>query len=62
MVSDGIADQNDDEWLQNLLAGWDGQDADALTQLILRESRSRRGLQDDCAVLSLYLGPGKSSI
>ena len=62
MVSDGIADQNDDEWLQNLLAGWDGQEADALTQLILRESRSRRGLQDDCAVLSLYLGPGKSSI
>lgn len=56
MVSDGIADETDDEWLQNLLAGWSGTDPEALTQLILRESRSRKGLQDDCAVLCLYLG------
>ena len=57
MVSDGIADQTDDEWLQNLLAGWSGKDAAALTNLILSESRSRRGLSDDCAVLVLYLAP-----
>ena len=66
MVSDGIADETDDEWLQNLLSGWSGKDADALTQLILSESRSRKGLHDDCAVLVVYLPPpdaiGKAQI
>ncbi len=57
MVSDGIADETDDEWLQNLLAGWNGNDASALTTLILSESRSRKGCSDDCAVLVLYLPP-----
>lgn len=57
MVSDGIADESDDEWLQNLLAGWTGKDAAALTNLILSESRSRRGLSDDCAVLVVHLAP-----
>ena len=57
MVSDGIADETDDEWLQNLLSGWSGKDADALTQLILTESRSRKGLSDDSAVLVVYLSP-----
>lgn len=57
MVSDGIADETDDEWLQNLLAGWNGSDASALTTLILNESRSRKGCVDDCAVLVLFLPP-----
>lgn len=57
MVSDGIADETDDEWLQNLLAGWSGKDATALTNLIMAESRSRKGLSDDCAVLVVYLAP-----
>lgn len=59
MVSDGIADANDDEWLQNLLAGWSGGPANELTSRILDESRSRRGLADDCAVLVVHLpAPG----
>ncbi|MBE6919721.1 MAG: stage II sporulation protein E [Ruminococcaceae bacterium] len=57
MVSDGIADETDDEWLQNLLSGWNGTDATALANLILSERRSRRGLQDDCAILTLHLSP-----
>ncbi len=57
MVSDGVADETEDEWLQNLLAGWTGTDATALTNVILSECRSRRGLQDDCAVLVLHLSP-----
>ena len=57
MISDGIADENSDEWLQNLLAGWNGTDVHALTALILSESRSRRGLEDDCAVLAVHLPP-----
>ena len=55
MVSDGIADANEDEWLQNLLAGWNGQDCDALVSLLLSESRSRKGLSDDSAILVLHL-------
>ena len=55
MVSDGVADETDDEWLQNLMAGWSGQSAEALVSLILSESRTRRGLRDDCAVLVLHL-------
>lgn len=55
MVSDGVADETDDEWLQNLMAGWSGRSADALASLILSESRTRRGLRDDCAVLVLHL-------
>lgn len=55
LVSDGIADQNCDEWLMNLLAGWNGDDAEDLTALILSESRSRKGLGDDCAVAVLHL-------
>ncbi len=60
MVSDGIADENNDEWLLNLLAGWNGGDATELTRLILSESRSRKGLDDDCAVLVVQLpSPGR---
>ena len=61
LISDGIADENSDEWLQNLLAGWNGTDVHALTALILSESRSRRGLEDDCAVLAVHLPlPGEN--
>lgn len=61
MISDGIADENSDEWLQNLLVGWNGTDVHALTALILSESRSRRGLEDDCAVLAVHLPlPGEN--
>ena len=57
MVSDGIADQTDDEWLQNLLAGWSGSSVDALSAEILAQRRSRRGPDDDCALLILHLPP-----
>lgn len=61
MISDGIADETNDEWLQNLLAGWQGRDVNALVSLILSESRSRKGLSDDCAVLVLQLPmPGEN--
>lgn len=55
LISDGIADQSCDEWLLNLLAGWNGRSADELTALILAESRCRKGLADDCAVAVLHL-------
>lgn len=55
MVSDGVADTENDEWLQNLLTGWSGTDPQTLASLILSEAKSRRSLEDDCAALVLYL-------
>lgn len=57
MVSDGVADHHNDEWLQNLLAGWSGDDAEQLCSLILSERSLRREMEDDCAVLVLHLAP-----
>ena len=55
MISDGVADSARDEWLQNLLAGWEGEDPQVLAGLILSESIHREGLQDDCGIQVLYL-------
>ena len=55
MISDGVADPGRDEWLQDLLAGWEGEDPQELAGLILRESIRREALQDDCGIQVLYL-------
>ena len=55
MVSDGVADPGRDEWLQDVLAGWEGEDPQALANLLLRQSVQRQGLQDDCGIQVLYL-------
>lgn len=57
MVSDGVADSSDDKWLQDLLAGWQGDDPNVLVSLVLRECRQRRHGDDDCSALCLYLPP-----
>mgnify|MGYP002509593974 CR=1 FL=1 len=54
MISDGVADPCRDEWLQDLLAGWEGEDPQALAGMILSESIRRERLQDDCGVQVLY--------
>ena len=58
MISDGVAESGDDIWLQDLLAGWHGEDPHVLVSLVLRECRARRGGDDDCSALCLYLLPG----
>jgi len=55
MVSDGVADSGDDLWLQDLLAGWHGEDPHVLVSLVLRECAQRRNGDDDCSALCLYL-------
>lgn len=55
MVSDGIADSSDDKWLLDLLAGWQGDDPNALVSLVMDECRKRRGGDDDCSAVCLYL-------
>ena len=54
LISDGVADPGRDEWLMDLLAGWEGEDPQALAGLILAESIRREGLQDDCGIQVLY--------
>lgn len=54
MISDGVADPGRDEWLQDLLAGWEGDDPQTLAGLILSESIRRERLQDDCGIQVLY--------
>ena len=54
MVSDGVADAGSDEWLQDFLAGWSGEDPQALAGAILAECRKRGVLRDDCAVQAVY--------
>ena len=55
MLSDGVADSLDDEWLQNLLAGWEGYDPQQLVAAILADSMEKRGGTDDAGVLALYI-------
>jgi len=55
MVTDGVADGTDDEWLQDLLAGWEGENPQLLVSAILADSREHRGGGDDALALALYL-------
>jgi len=55
MLSDGVTDTERDEWLQNLLAGWQGTDPQALAGLILSTLRQSGPLSDDCSIQILYL-------
>ena len=55
MISDGVADASDDQWLQDLLAGWQGEDPNMLVSLVLQEAARRRCGDDDCSAICLYL-------
>jgi len=55
LVSDGVADSGGDQWLQDLLAGWQGEDPNVLTSLVLSECWQRRHGDDDRSVICLYL-------
>ena len=64
MLSDGVADVNDDGWLIALLEKFQGDDPQALASDILAAGRERRGGDDDCAVLALYrdMGSGTTEV
>ena len=55
MLTDGVADSTDDEWLQNLLAGWEGSDPQQLSAAILADSAEKRGETDDALCMALYI-------
>lgn len=60
LISDGVADMLSDEWLQNLLAGWQGKDPQELAQYILREAVERTRGEDDCSVIAARLDKTRS--
>lgn len=62
MVSDGVADSGEDQWLQDLLAGWQGDNPHVLVSLVLRECALRRKGEDDCSALCLYLPGGNRGL
>ena len=55
MVTDGVADCTDDQWLQKLLADWEGENPQLLVSAILADSYDHKGTSDDAGVLVLHL-------
>ena len=62
LISDGVADANRDDWLQNLLAGWEGEDPQTLANEVLQESIRREKLQDDCGIQIFYRPRGDDTV
>ena len=66
LLSDGVTAGDGDEWVQDLLAGWEGSRPEELARRILTLSADHGGLADDCAVLALYRprgeDPGKTQV
>lgn len=54
LLSDGVTAGDGDEWLLDLLAGWDTGTPEELARRILTLSADHGGLSDDCAALVLY--------
>ncbi len=62
LVSDGLIDATADDWLQNFLAGWQGQEPQRLVSVLMAESRQRVGPQDDGSCLCLYFPAGGKEV
>ena len=51
LVSDGLVDASEDDWLQDLLAGWQGGEPQRLVSVLMAECRRQVGERDDCSCL-----------
>ena len=58
MISDGVADPSQDEWLQSLLAEWEGDEPQELAKAIMTESLRRQASRDDRGIQILYWPAG----
>ena len=54
LLSDGVTAGDGDEWLLDLLAGWDAGTPEELARHILTLSADHGGMADDCAALVLH--------
>ena len=61
LISDGVADPSRDEWLQDLLAGWEGEDPQVLAGLILKESIQREALAGRLRHPGALSAPGRTA-
>ncbi len=59
MISDGVADPAQDQWLQSLLAGWENDEPQELAKAIMLESLRRQSSLDDRGVQILYWPSGQ---
>ena len=55
LVSDGVADLEDDQWLREQLAAFDGDSPKELARQVMEESEKRVGAADDRTVVVLQL-------
>lgn len=62
LISDGLAETEEDRWLTNLLRQWTGHDPQSLTALILCDSLDHGGENDDCAVMVLVLPDDREKV
>ena len=63
MISDGVADPSQDQWLQSLLSDWESDEPQELAKAIMTESLRRQSSVDDRGVQVLYwpVGTGLSA-
>ena len=59
MISDGVADPSQDQWLQSLLASWENEEPQELAKAIMMESLRRQASRDDRGIQVLYWPPEK---
>lgn len=55
LTSDGIAEDEEDHWLRELIRSYVGHNPQSLVSLILADSLDHSGNEDDCAAIVLYL-------
>ena len=55
LVSDGIADAGEDQWVRELLKGFDGESPKDLARVVMEESEKRVGAADDRTAVVIQL-------
>ncbi len=55
MLSDGVAEAEDDQWVRDLLSKFDGQSPKDLAKAVMEESEKRVGAADDRTALVIWL-------
>lgn len=55
MLSDGVADAEEDQWVRDLLSAFDGQSPKDLARMVMEESEKRVGAADDRTALVIWL-------
>jgi len=61
LMSDGVADADDDQWVREALAHFHGESPKDLAQMIMEESEQHTGAMDDRTVVVVRLGARKGN-